>query len=287
MTKKAKKKRISGIEIIAYLVVTLAALCCIVPFLYIISVSLTAQEVYVPFEFRLFPKKLSLENYAYVLKNDAFVTALLNTVFITLVGTFLCISVTFTYAYALTKKDMPGYKFMISMVIASMLFNPGIVSQFLTVKGFGLLNSRWALIIPVLSSYYYVILAKTSIAGIPADLEEAARIDGANDLTIFFRIILPLSKAVLATLVLFLAVYHWNVYFNSVVYINDSKLRTLQVYVKTLIIDNAVDSIDVEKVPSELIRYATVVLAMLPIVVVYPFLQKHFVKGVMVGSVKG
>ena len=220
-------------------------------------------------------------------KHDAFITALFNTVFVTIVGTLLCVSVTFTFAYALTKREMPGYRFMIGMVIASMLFNPGIVSLFLTVKSFGLLNTRWALIIPVLSSYYYVILAKTSIAGIPMELEEAARIDGANDLKIFFSIVIPLSKAVLATLVLFLAVYHWNVYFNSVVYINDSKLRTLQVYVKTLIIDNAVDSIDVEKVPSELIRYATVVLAMLPIIVVYPFLQKHFVKGVMVGSVKG
>ena len=287
MGKKKKKKKVSGIELIAYVVVTLTALCCIVPFIYIVSVSLTAQEVYVPFEFHLIPKKLSLENYVYVLKNDAFITALFNTVFVTIVGTLLCVSVTFTFAYALTKREMPGYCFMIGMVIASMLFNPGIVSLFLTVKSFGLLNTRWALIIPVLSSYYYVILAKTSIAGIPMELEEAARIDGANDLKIFFGIVIPLSKAVLATLVLFLAVYHWNVYFNSVVYINDSKLRTLQVYVKTLIIDNAVDSIDVEKVPSELIRYATVVLAMLPIIVVYPFLQKHFVKGVMVGSVKG
>ena len=287
MGKKKKKKKVSVIELIAYVTVTLTSLCCIVPFIYIVSVSLTAQEVYVPFEFHLIPKKLSLENYVYVLKNDAFITALFNTVFVTIVGTLLCVSVTFTFAYALTKREMPGYRFMIGMVIASMLFNPGIVSLFLTVKSFGLLNTRWALIIPVLSSYYYVILAKTSIAGIPMELEEAARIDGANDLKIFFSIVIPLSKAVLATLVLFLAVYHWNVYFNSVVYINDSKLRTLQVYVKTLIIDNAVDSIDVEKVPSELIRYATVVLAMLPIIVVYPFLQKHFVKGVMVGSVKG
>ena len=124
-------------------------------------------------------------------------------------------------------------------------------------------------------------------SSVPDEILEAAEVDGSGTIRTFFSIVIPLSKAVLATLVLFLAVYHWNVYFNSVVYINDSKLRTLQVYVKTLIIDNAVDSIDVEKVPSELIRYATVVLAMLPIIVVYPFLQKHFVKGVMVGSVKG
>ncbi len=283
----SKRKQTSGIEIFAYIIVTVVALLCIVPFIYIISISLTAQSVYVPYEFRLIPKQVSFENYAYVLKNNAFITALGNTVFVTVVGTFLCIAVTFTFAYALTKRDMPGYKFMIGMVIASMLFNPGVIPQFLTVKGFGLLNKRWALIIPVLSSYYYVILAKTSISGIPVDLEEAARIDGANDLIIFFRIILPLSKAVLATLTLFFAVYHWNVYFNSVIYINDSALRTLQVYVKTLIIDNNIDSIDVEKAPSELIRYATVVMAMLPVIIVYPFLQKYFVKGVMVGSVKG
>ena len=274
-------------EIIAYIVVTAVALMCIVPFIYIISISLTAQDVYVPYAFKIIPDKVSLENYAYVLKNSAFVTALKNTIFVTVVGTICCLSVTFTYAYALTKRDMPGYKFMIGMVIASMLFNPGVVSLFLTVKMFGLLNTRWALIVPVLSSYYYVILAKTSIAGIPVDMEEAARIDGANDLTIFFRIIVPLSKAVLATLTLFFAVYHWNVYFNAVMFVSGSSLRTLQVYVKTLIIDNNTDSIDVEKAPSELIRYATVVLAMLPVIIVYPFLQRHFVKGVMVGSVKG
>ena len=274
-------------EIIAYIVVTAVALMCIVPFIYIISISLTAQDVYVPYAFKIIPDKVSLENYAYVLKNSAFVTALKNTIFVTVVGTICCLSVTFTYAYALTKRDMPGYKFMIGMVIASMLFNPGVVSLFLTVKMFGLLNTRWALIVPVLSSYYYVILAKTSIAGIPVDMEEAARIDGANDLTIFFRIIVPLSKAVLATLTLFFAVYHWNVYFNAVMFVSSSSLRTLQVYVKTLIIDNNTDSIDVEKAPSELIRYATVVLAMLPVIIVYPFLQRHFVKGVMVGSVKG
>lgn len=281
------KKKTSAMEIIAYIVVTLVALMCIIPFIYIISISLTAQDVYVPYAFKLIPEKVSLENYAYVLKNSAFVTALKNTIFVTVVGTICCLSVTFTYAYALTKRNMPGYRFMIGMVIASMLFNPGVVSLFLTVKMFKLLNTRWALIIPVLSSYYYVILAKTSIAGIPVDLEEAARIDGANDLTIFFRIIVPLSKAVLATLTLFFAVYHWNVYFNAVMFVNGSSLRTLQVYVKTLIIDNNTDSIDVEKAPSELIRYATVVLAMLPVIIVYPFLQKHFVKGVMVGSVKG
>ena len=267
--------------------VTAVALMCSVPFIYIISISLTAQDVYVPYAFKIIPDKVSLENYAYVLKNSAFVTALKNTIFVTVVGTICCLSVTFTYAYALTKRDMPGYKFMIGMVIASMLFNPGVVSLFLTVKMFGLLNTRWALIVPVLSSYYYVILAKTSIAGIPVDLEEAARIDGANDLTIFFRIVVPLSKAVLATLTLFFAVYHWNVYFNAVMFVSSSSLRTLQVYVKTLIIDNNTDSIDVEKAPSELIRYATVVLAMLPVIIVYPFLQRHFVKGVMVGSVKG
>ena len=281
------KQHTSAMEIIAYIVVTAVALMCIVPFIYIISISLTAQDVYVPYAFKIIPDKVSLENYAYVLKNSAFVTALKNTIFVTVVGTICCLSVTFTYAYALTKRDMPGYKFMIGMVIASMLFNPGVVSLFLTVKMFGLLNTRWALIVPVLSSYYYVILAKTSIAGIPVDMEEAARIDGANDLTIFFRIIVPLSKAVLATLTLFFAVYHWNVYFNSVMFVSRSSLRTLQVYVKTLIIDNNTDSIDVEKAPSELIRYATVVLAMLPVIIVYPFLQRHFVKGVMVGSVKG
>lgn len=289
MKKRRKLKHFTWGDYVVYFIITCICLLFVAPFVYVVSISLTDPEVYVPFKLYLFPEKLSLDTYRYILSNSAFVTALKNTVFITMAGTVLDLGVTYTFAYVLTKKRMPFYKLFMGMVVFTLMFNAGIIPNFMMVKSLNLINSRWALILPVLTNAWSLIVAKSFIESIPGEIEESARIDGCNDIQIFLKMIIPLSKASIATLTLFFAVSHWNTYFNALIYLTDSKKRTLQVYVKSLLIDASTTGVgvDVMNMPSETVRMATVILAMLPILIVYPFLQKYFVKGAMIGAVKG
>ncbi|NHN32886.1 carbohydrate ABC transporter permease [Paenibacillus agricola] len=280
-------------DIMIYIVTALISLICIAPFIYIVSVSLTDPSVYVPFKLYLIPDKISFASYAYILSTPSFISAIKNTLFVTIVGTALNIAFTYTMAYALTKKQMPHRNLFLGVVIFALLFNAGIVPNYLLVKNLGLMNSLWALILPVLTNSWSLIVAKSFIDALPEELEESAKIDGCTDLGIFFRIIIPLSKASIATLTLFFAVGHWNTYFTALIYLTDSDKRTLQVYVKSLLVDastsgaGSTGSVDLLNLPSETVRMATVILAMLPIMAVYPFVQRYFIKGAMLGSIKG
>jgi putative aldouronate transport system permease protein len=288
-TKKRKLHRFTLGDCVIYGIMIFICILFIAPFIYVVSISLTDPDVYVPFKLYLFPEKASLKTYSYILSNPSFLSSLKNTVYITVVGTVLDLSVTYTFAYVLTKRKMPFHKVFMGMVVFTLMFNAGIIPNFLMVKSLGLINNRWALILPVLTNAWSLIVAKSFIESIPFEIEESAKIDGCNDIDIFFKMIIPLSKASIATLTLFFAVGHWNTYFNALIYLTDSTKRTLQVYVKSLLIDASTTGVgvDVMNMPSETVRMATVILAMLPILIVYPFLQKYFVKGVMVGSVKG
>ena len=229
--------------------------------------------------------------YRSILNTDTFTRSLGNTVYITLVGTALSIFTTFTFAYGLSKKDIPLHRLFITVVLFGLLFNPGMIPEYMNIRTLGLLNSFWSLIFSGLISSWNVIIARNFIQGIPGELEEAAKIDGCSYFGIFFRIILPLSTASIATLTLFIAVSNWNQYTKPLLYLNDYKMHTLQVYLKSLLVDSdtmGMNAMESDRVlPSETIRMATVILAMLPIMCVYPFVQRYFVKGVMVGSVKG
>lgn len=286
-------KKITYGDVIVYTAVSLISLICLAPFIYIFSVSLTDPSVYVPFKLYLVPDKFSLIAYKYILSTSAFLNSVKNTVFITVVGTALNIVFTFTMAYGLTKKGMPHRGFIMGIVITALLFSAGIVPNYLLVKNLGLINSHWALILSVLTNSWSLIVAKSFIEALPYELEESAKIDGCTDLGIFFRIIVPLSTASIATLTLFFAVSHWNTYFNALIYLTDSEKATLQIYVKTLLVDastsgaGSTGDADMLNIPSETVRMATVVLAMLPILLVYPFVQRYFVKGIMLGSIKG
>lgn len=287
--RQRKLKHFTIGDYVVYIIISFICILFIAPFLYAVSISLTDPEVYVPFKLYLFPDKLSFATYKYILSNASFMNSFKNTVFITLVGTLLDLCVTYTFAYVLTKKDMPFHKVFMGMVVFTLMFNAGIIPNFMMVKSLHLINSRWALILPVLTNAWSLIVAKSFIESIPGEIEESARIDGCNDIQVFLRMIIPLSKASIATLTLFFAVSHWNTYFNALIYLTDTNKRTLQVYVKSLLIDASTTGVgvDVMNMPSETVRMATVILAMLPILVVYPFLQKYFVKGTMVGAVKG
>jgi len=284
-------KRMTLFDFVNYTLLALFSLLCVLPFIYVFSVSFTDPKVYVPFKFYMFPEKWSLASYEYILSTNAYINALKSTVFVTVVGTAIGIAVSFMFAYALTKKQMPGRNLMLGMVIFTLLFNAGILPNYLLVKELGLLNSHWSLIWMGLTNSWSMILIKSFLDSLPPELEDAARIDGCSDFAVFWRIVVPLSMPAIAAFTLFYAVSHWNTYFNALIYLSDSEKWTLQVLIKALVIDadsnSQIVGADARIVPQETIRMASIMLAMAPILVVYPFLQKYFAKGVMLGSIKG
>lgn len=286
------KKHMQAGDYVNYALLTLVALICLLPFVYVFAVSFTDPDVYIPLQVTLFPKKWSLASYRFILSTPTFMNATQNNIFITVVGTILNLLVTFTFAYGLSKKALPGRKFFMSMTIAAMLVNAGIVPNYLLMKNLGLINSLWALILATLTSSWNVMVVKSFMNGIPDSLEEAAKIDGCNEIGIFARIIIPLSIPCLASFTLLFAVAHWNTYFNAMLYISSPKKWTLQVLVKTLIVDSDSQGVgqgsasESVSVPQETIRMASVMLAMAPILVLYPFLQRYFVSGMTLGALK-
>lgn len=288
-------KRLTIGDYINYSLIILISLLCLFPFVYVIVISLTDPDVYVPFQFKLIPEKWSLDSYAYLLSTNSFMNSLKSTVFITVVGTILNLVVTFSMAYALTKKTLPGRNIMLTLIIFTLVFNAGIVPNYLLIRELGLINSLWSLILFTLTNAWSLLVVKSFMDSLPPELEEAAKIDGCTDIGVYLRIIIPLSMPAIATFTLFFAVAHWNTYFNALIFLTDSKKWTLQLLVKTLVIDSDSGGVgqagtvgsDESMLPQETIRMASIVLAILPILVVYPFLQKYFAKGVMLGSIKG
>ena len=282
-------------DYVNYTLLGLISLAMIFPFFYVFSVSLTDPDTYVQGEFILIPKNFSLAAYKFVLGTSQLWNSLQATVFITVVGTILNLFFTMTFAYVLTKKNMPGWKFFTFMVLLILFFNAGLIPSYLLVKELGLMNSLWALILPGLTNPWALFVVRSFYTTIPSSLEEAAYIDGANDLQIFQKIILPLSKPIMAAFSLFFAVGLWNTYLNGIFFIQDPQKWPLQVFLSQMIIESnttlgsSVNFDEFNRVPppSETIKMASLVLVMLPILVVYPFLQKHFAKGVLLGSVKG
>jgi len=286
------KGRLNWGDYLNYGTLCFVALLSLAPFVYVVSISLTDPKTYIPFTFYLMPKNLSLASYKYILATNSFMNSLKSTAFITLVGTALNLVVTFSMAYGLTKKHVPGYRLIYGMVIVTLFFSAGEIPTYLIVRSYGLLNSYWALILTALTSAWNLVVVRSFLMNLPSSYEESAMLDGCNDLQTFARIIIPLSAPAIATFTLFFAVAHWNTYFNAMLYISDTKKWTLQLLIKQLVIDS--DGMGIGQAmtsdsapPQETMRMAAVILSMLPILVVYPFLQKHFAKGVMVGSIKG
>lgn len=287
-------KKATLFDYVNYSLLGIISLVCVFPFIYVFSVSFTDPEAYIPLQFYLFPEKWSLSAYQYILSTNSFVNALKSTVFVTVIGTVLSVIVSFTFAYVLTKKVVPGRKLMLSGVIFTLVFNAGILPNYLLIKELGLLNSHWSLILSGLTNAWSLIVIKSFLESLPSELEDAAHIDGCSDIAVFWRIVIPLSMPAIAAFTLFFAVAYWNTYFNALIYLTDAKKWTLQVLIKSLVIDSDSNGVGVagggsddRVIPQETIRMASIVLAMVPILIVYPFLQKHFAKGVMLGSVKG
>ena len=284
--------KISLGDILICIFVGVFALVCLAQFVYVLGVSFTDPQVYVPLKLYLFPEKWSLVNYQYLLSTRSFLNSIASTTYVTVIGTAINLFVTFTFAYGLTRKTLPGRRLFIALTIFTMLFSAGIVPMYMLIKDLHLMNSLWALILTTATSAWNIMVVRSFMEGIPEELQEAAKIDGSTDIGVFVRIVLPLSLPCIASFVLLFAVAHWNTYFNAMLFITDSQKWTLQLLVKSLIVDAGSQSVGMQGVsdsamlPQEPLRMAAVVIAMLPILVLYPFLQRYFVSGMTLGGVK-
>lgn len=290
MDKKSAGSIISQMFLIIFII--FACIICLYPFIYVISVSISSPEHVVSQDVWLFPKGFSLDGYKLVFETKAFWVSYLNTIIYTVVGTFINVTLTTTVSYALSRKNFSLRKPIMMMIVFTMLFSGGLIPMFILVNNLGLYDTRWAMLLPNAVAAWNVIIATTFFRTLPVELEESANIDGANDLTIFFRIMLPLSMPIVAVLTLFYAVGHWNSYFNAMLYLPSTELQPLQLYLMKILVQLSDDiGSNVQTGISrtalvEQFRYATIVITILPIICVYPFLQRHFVKGVMIGSLK-
>lgn len=287
-----KTKRFIGQSILNIILLIVAG-TMVLPVIYVIMVSFTDASVYEAGQFILWPKKWSIDAYLYILRGKGFINALKATLFITLVGTPTSIIFNAGIAYMLSKKTLPGRNIINKVVMFTMLFGAGMIPSYINMSNLNLLNSWFAIILPGTCGAWTVMVMKSFFQNIPAELEEAAEIDGCGQMRVFWIIVLPLSKAMLATFTLFNAVSYWNTYFSAVMYITKSSMQPLQVFLQKIVLSsNYSDVIDLANalavdIPEEVVKMATVVIAILPIMMVYPSLQKHFAKGVMIGAVKG
>lgn len=289
-TKHSLKKETFG-DVVVAAILTLVTLIIFVPFYNTVVVSFETPRAYMNHPVSLYPVEFSLKNYSYLIEKGQIATGYRNTLFITFFGTLYAMAIDVMTAYAFSRKKWPGKRLFFSLMIFTMFFSGGMVPTYLQLKGMGLINSLWGVILPLGVSAYNIIIIKNGFEQTPIELEEAAKIDGANDLTIFFRVMLPLQSAVLATFTLFTAVSYWNEWFWSMLLINSGSKMTLQTVLRAIINEAAVDAdISSGDVATEIfsqgVKMAAVILSMLPIMCVYPFLQKYFTKGVMVGAVK-
>jgi len=253
-----------------------------------ISLSLSSMEGAMRGGFFLWPREFTLSAYKSVLSSNYIWTAYFNTILTTVIGTVISTLLTALTAYPLIKNRMPGKNVLTFLILFTMLFGGGLIPTYLLVKNIGLINSLWALIIPSAISAYNVLIMRSFFAALPAELEEAAMIDGATPIRTFFQIIIPLSMPVIATIALWEAVGRWNNFFGALIYLNDKSKYTLPVLLRDIINgqEQAKAIGDLAASATDSLIAATIVLSLLPIVCVYPFLQKYFVKGVMIGAVK-
>lgn len=269
----------------------LIALICLLPFVNIIASSFATTQEVVSKPFMLFPTTFTLDAYRYILSTPTIFKGLGVSIFVTIAGTVVSMVLTAMMAYGLSRKYLPGRNSINFIVVFSMLFSGGMIPTFLVVKATGLIDSIWSMIVPVAINAFNMIIMRNFFQAIPESLEESAKIDGSNDFGIFLKIMLPLALPSIATISLFYAVTYWNTYMTAILYINDSVLWPIQVLLRQIVIVSSginADSASVDIVPpAQTIKMAVIVVATVPMLVAYPFVQKHFTKGAMLGAVKG
>lgn len=265
-------------------------LLALIPFLYVLAASFATESEIVTRPFFLWPTEVSTASYEAILSSQTFVRSLITTILVTLFGTVVQLGLTVLMAYPLSKVQLPGRRAMLSLIVFTMVFSAGMIPTFLIVKELGLLNTYWALILPLAINPFSLIIIKNFFQELPAELEESARIDGAGEIRLLWSVILPLSKPVLATFGLFYAVAIWNDYMSPLLYLSDQSMWTMQMVLRQVTAAASMTADQLEssvQPPAQGIKFAVVIVATIPVLIAYPFLQKYFAKGMLIGSVKG
>lgn len=297
--KETKRDRI--FLICNYIYVFFAFLIVFYPLVYMVSASISDPKLVGSGEMWLFPKGITFDGYKRVFENTSIWIGYGNTILYTVVGTTINLVVTLPAAYALSRKDFIGRNFFMGMFMVTMFFGGGLVPSYLLVKQLGMIDTIWAIVIPSAASIWNIIVSRTFFqSSIPKELQEAAQIDGCTNMRLFVKIILPLSMPIIAVMALFYGVGNWNSYFSALIYLNDSAKYPLQLVLRQILVlqqmaaqgGGAIDASTAAAMNSKaeiaaLVKYAVIIVATVPIIAIYPFLQRYFVQGVMIGSVKG
>lgn len=297
MRKISKLKKISFFDIVVTGIAVLFVAAVLYPLILVISSSVSDPVAVASGEVIFFPKGFTLAGYKRVFQDQNIMIGYANTIFYTVVGTFINLAVTVPAGYAVTKTEAPGVKVVMMLFLFTMYFSGGLIPSFLLIKSLRLYNTRWVLLIIGAFSVYNYIICRSFFAALPKELEEAAFIDGSSYMGIFFKVVLPLSKALLGVMVLYFAVSHWNSYFGAMIYTYDKEIQPLQLFLRRILIQeqNSAEMMNAggdelaaqQQYIAALIKYAVIVVSSLPLMIIYPFLQKYFEKGVLIGSVKG
>ncbi|XJZ28630.1 carbohydrate ABC transporter permease [Bacillota bacterium Lsc_1132] len=299
MEKKAKKiksKEDKIFDTINLTFLTLVCLAVLYPLYFIIIASFSNPDMVYNGQVWLIPKGITFEGYKRIFSDPKIWIGYKNTIEYTVLGTTIQVLLTLMAAYALSRKDFYGKTFFMMMILFTMFFNGGLIPTYLVVKQLGMLNTIWAMILPKAVAVWNLIVARSFFeSNIPNELLEAGRIDGCSNTKFFLKVVLPLSKPIIAVMVLFYAVGQWNSYFDALIYLNDESLYPLQLILRNILIQNQLsvkmlsdlDNLAAQQQVGEIIKYGIIIVGALPLLIVYPFVQKHFVKGVLIGGVKG
>lgn len=291
-----KKNKFTLADVVIYLLLTLLALSIILAFLHLINLSISPSYVATSGGLLLFPKEVIWDNYKSVITNHFIWTGYGVTILRSVVGTVLSLLFTSMGAYVLSKKYFPHRTFWTLLIVFTMFFSGGLIPNYLLIKRLGMVNTFASLVIPGLVSAYNLVIMRNFFQGLPEEIEESCMMDGAGRFRIFWQFVLPLSKPILATIGLWLVVGHWNSWFDALIYITNDKMLPLQVVLRRIIVTGSKEIMDMDSVAqaaadsaasSEGLKAASIIVATLPILCVYPSLQKYFVKGIMIGSLKG
>lgn len=289
MAKRAPIDKLDGFSIFNYTFMAIICLITVYPFWDVLVVSFSSFKDYGSTNIHLWPKHFDLSSYKFLFNMRRLWTAYQNTLFITIVGTAISIVATTMAGYVLSK-NLKGMRIIMFLFVFTMLFDGGIIPRYIIVRRVGIMNTLWSMILPVAVGTWYLIIMRNYFFTIPSELEESARIDGAGDLLILVRIIVPTSMPVIATITLFYAVFYWNSFFTGVMYISDFSKWPLQLFLRAMLFENEADTLTGGENPALLgmpIKMATIIASALPVMAAYPFFQRYFVKGVLIGAVKG
>ncbi|NGP45295.1 carbohydrate ABC transporter permease [Bacillaceae bacterium SIJ1] len=283
-----------------YVFLTVAMLIVLYPLMYIISASMSDPSAVNSGDMWLLPKGVTFEGYQLIFDNDDIWLGYLNTIFYTVLGTVINLVITIPCAYALSRKDFDGRGFFMAMFVLTMFFNGGLIPTYLVVRDLGLIDTIWAMVLPNAALVWNIIVSRVFFqVSIPKELEESSIIDGCSDFKMFMKIILPLSAPIIAVMALFYGVGHWNGYFNALIYLSDKEMYPLQLILREILVLQEISASSTELTGemaeamhskqqlAAVIKYGVMIVSSLPIIIVYPFLQRYFVKGVMIGSLKG